>query len=112
MKTDVIEDILKPVKDKGIPVKHMFYTGQKDPYITYQFYNEYGEAFSENREIATMYSVQVDIFTRGEVEDLYKEILDLMVSAGWFRIYAMDLYEPDTKLLHKAARFQFAEECP
>lgn len=112
MKTDVIEDILKPVKDKGIPVKHMFYTGQKDPYITYQFYNEYGEAFSENREIATMYSVQVDIFTRGEVEDLYKEILGLMVSAGWFRIYAMDLYEPDTKLLHKAARFQFAEECP
>lgn len=112
MKTDVIEDILKPVKDKGIPVKHMFYTGQKDPYITYQFYNEYGEAFSENREIATMYSVQVDIFTRGEVEDLYKEILDLMVSAGWFRIYAMDLYEPDTKLLHKAARFQFAEERP
>ena len=110
MKTDVIEDILKPVKDKGIPVKHMFYTGQKDPYITYQFYNEYGEAFSENREIATMYSVQMDIFTRGEVEDLYKEILDLMVSAGWYRIYAMELYEPDTKLKHKIIRFQYAEE--
>ena len=110
MKTDVIEDILKPVKDKGIPVKHMFYTGSSDPYVTYQFYNEYGEAFSENREIATMYSVQIDIFTQGDTEDLYNQIMSLMTASGWYRTYAMELYEPDTKLKHKIIRFQYAEE--
>jgi len=110
MKTSIIEDILQPIKDSKIPVKHMFYEGSTDPYVTYQFYNEYGEAFAENREIATTYSVQIDIFTRGETEDLDNQIMSFMTAAGWYRTYAMELYEPDTKLKHKIIRFQYAEE--
>lgn len=110
MKTSIIEDILKPIKDSKIPVKHMFYTGSSDPYVTYQFYNEYGEAFAEDKEIATTYSVQINIFTKGNFENLYKQILELMTAAGWYRIYATDLYESDTKLFHKVIRFQYAEE--
>lgn len=98
-----IENILKSI---GVPVKHLFYEGRADPYITYQFYNEYGEAFAENKEIATAYSVQVNIFTKGSFEDLYKQVLILMTNAGWYRTYATEDCEPDTKLNHKIIRFQ------
>ncbi|WP_368488439.1 hypothetical protein [Clostridium sp. BJN0013] len=102
-----IENILKPI---GVPVKHLFYEGRADPYITYQFYNEYGEAFAEDKEIATTYSVQINIFTKGSFEDLYIQVLNLMIATGWYRTYATEDYEPDTKLNHKIIRFQQAEE--
>lgn len=102
-----IENILKSI---DVPVKHLFYEGRADPYITYQFYNEYGEVFAEDKEIVTAYSVQVDIFTKGSFEDLYKQVMQLMTDTGWHRTYATEDYEPDTKLNHKIIRFQYAEE--
>ncbi|OAA94085.1 MULTISPECIES: hypothetical protein [Clostridium] len=102
-----IESILKSI---GAPIKHLFYTGREDPYITYQFYNEYGKVFAEDKEVVTAYSVQINIFTKGKLEDLYKQVLDLMIVAGWCRTYATEDYETDTKLNHKIIRFKYTEE--
>ncbi|WP_039653753.1 hypothetical protein [Clostridium tyrobutyricum] len=104
-----IEDILKPT---GVSVEHLFYSGRADPYITYQFYDENGAAFADNTEIATSYLVQVNIFTKNSFDELYKQVLELMISTGWYRKYATEDYEDNTKLKHKIIRFQYVEEYP
>lgn len=101
-----ISDILKPT---SVPVRELAYSGTADPYITYFYYNENGEAFAENKEIATSYYLQLDIWTKGDFTELYKQVLELMTTAGFYRTFATELYETDTKIKHKVIRFQYCE---
>ena len=101
-----LSDILKPT---GAPVNKLKYTGNATTYITYFIYNEQGEAFAENAEKDTSYFIQVDIWTKDEFEDLFKQVLPLMTAAGYYRSYAHELYESDTQIKHKVIRFQYTE---
>lgn len=103
-----ISDILAPT---GVHVSRLTYSGNSDPYITYFLYNEQGEAFAENKEIVTSYYVQVDIWTKNDFSDLYNQVLDLMTKAGFYRTFAIELYENDTRFKHKLIRFQYTQEC-
>jgi hypothetical protein len=102
-----ISDVLKPT---GVPVMKLKYSGKATTYITYFLYNEQGEAFAENKEIATSYFIQVDIFTMDDFTDLYNQVLSLMTQSGMYRNYTHELYENDTQLKHKIVRFQYTEE--
>ena len=101
-----LSDILNPT---GVTVTKLKYTGNATTYITYFTYNEQGEAFAENTEKDTSYFVQVDIWTKNEFEDLYKQVLVLMTAEGYYRSYAHELYESDTQIKHKVIRFQYTE---
>jgi hypothetical protein len=102
-----ISEVLKTI---GLPTVKMSYSGDATSYITYFIYNEYGEAFAENKEIATTYSVQVDIYTDGDFTNLYNQVLSLMTEAGFYRTYATEINETDIRLKHKLVRFQYTEE--
>lgn len=102
-----LSDVLQPT---GVPVNKLKYTGSATTYITYFNYNEQGEAFAENREIATSYYIQVDIWTKDDFTDLYKQVLSLMTQAGYFRVYAYETYENETQIKRKIIRFQYCEE--
>ena len=93
----------------GIYVTKLKYSGDATTYITYFTYNEQGEAFAENTEKDTSYFVQVDIWTKDEFDDLYKQVLALMTAAGYYRTYSHELYESDTQIKHKVIRFQYTE---
>jgi len=101
-----LSDILQPT---GISVTKLRYSGNDTTYITYFNYNEQGEAFAEDIEIATSYYIQVDIWTKDDFTDLYNQALSLMTQAGYYRTYAYELYESDTQLKHKIVRFQYVE---
>lgn len=75
------------------------------PYIEYEIYDEYGEEWAENKEIATNYYIQVDIFSNGDYTQLENKIKEKMINAGFIRGMCADLYEVDTHLFHKAMRF-------
>lgn len=79
--------------------------GVGKPYVTYSIYDEQGEEWAENKEIATTFYVQVDIFSFGNYSQLEDKIKEKMLAAGFDRSMAADLYENDTKLYHKAMRF-------
>lgn len=102
-----ISDILESTK---VPISKLVYSGSDSTYITYQQYNENGEAFAENKEIATSYYFQLDIWTEGDFTDLYNQVLSLMTAAGFYRTFATELYESDTKTKHKVIRFKYVEE--
>lgn len=89
------------------PVSYMTYTGTTTPYITYQCYNEQGEAWAEDKEVATGFYCQVDVFGKTDCTAMAEQVKAAMITAGFKRTTAIDLYETDTKLYHKALRFSY-----
>lgn len=79
------------------------------PYVTYRVYDEIGEIWAENREVATNYYVQVDTFSKGSYSDLERLIKEKMINAGFIRTASVDLYEDETELYHKAMRFIYTQ---
>jgi len=96
-------EIINLLPDKKVYFLHA--ESPKTPYVEYEIYDENGEAWAENREIAATYYIQVDIFSMGDYTDIENMIKDKMIRAGFRRAMAADLYEKDTKLYHKAMRF-------
>ncbi|ABQ23660.1 hypothetical protein [Clostridium kluyveri] len=101
-----LSTVLQPT---GVEVSRLNYAGTADPYIVWFIYNENGEAFAENVEIETGYYIQVDIYTKGDFTSLYKQVLELMTAAGYYRTFTTETYEADTKLNHKIIRFKYVE---
>lgn len=79
-----------------------------EPYIEYEVIREQGDEFAEGEERYTNYLVQVDIFSKSDYTNLENEIKKQMKNNGYIRDNAVDLYEKDTKLYHKAMRFNIS----
>lgn len=78
------------------------------PYLEYEIINEYGEEHSEGSEDFTTYLVQVDVFSKKDYYAIEKEVKKIMKEKGFDRDTAVDLYEDDTGLYHKAMRFNIS----
>jgi hypothetical protein len=96
-------EILNLTADKKVYFLHA--NAPTPPYIEYELYDENGQEWAENKEIATNYYVQVDIFSKGDYTNLENKIKEVMTNEGFNRSMCADLYENDTQLFHKAMRF-------
>ncbi|EKS4344849.1 hypothetical protein QB607_002845 [Clostridium botulinum] len=104
----LIIDTLKPL---GVPTRFQTYEGKEETYITFFCYNEQGECFADDTEIATGLYMQVNIWSKGNVEQLKIDTVELLKKAGFIkRPGAQDLYEPDTRIFHKVLRFFYYVE--
>ncbi|MFC4780895.1 prohead protease [Eubacterium multiforme] len=99
-------EILNLTGDKRVHFLHA--NNPKIPYLEYEVISENGEEFAESREIYTNYLIQVDIFSKGDYTELEEIIKKEMLKAGYCRDQAVDMYEKDTKLYHKAMRFNIS----
>lgn len=77
------------------------------PYIEYEIYDEEGALYTEGKEVATDYYIQVDIFSETDYSDIEERVKEKMLSAGFEGGHGPDLYEKDTKLYHKPLRFNY-----
>jgi len=102
----LIKDTITPL---SVPVSFQVYSGTASTYITYFSYNEQGEEYAENQEIATGFYVQVDIWSKSDYLTLADQVKSVMTAAGFKRTSAQDLYESDTKIFHKAMRFSYVD---
>lgn len=107
-KTLNIESITNLTIDNMVHYLHIPNIPKNGQYVEYEIYNEYGAGYGDNTEILTTYKIQIDIFgyeAGDEFFKLEKEIKKAMISNGFIRENCYDLYEKDTKLYHKAMRF-------
>lgn len=102
-----IIDILQPL---GVPVGFLKYNGTETTYITFFFYNEYGVLRADDQEVKTNYSLQVDVFSKGNYKTLVNQVKQALKNIGYERTFATDLYEDDTKFYHKVLRFKITSE--
>jgi len=75
------------------------------PSITFHCYSEKPEQFADDVETHTSYKVQVDVWAKNDYTQLVKDVRNTMQGINWDRIQAIDLYENDTKIYHKAMSF-------
>lgn len=105
--------LLNVLKNKEIidllPDKKVYFLHANNPnksmYLEYEIINEFGVEYSEGNEDYTTYVVQIDIFSTGDYTELEETVKKHMISNGFNREMAADLYEKETGLYHKAMRF-------
>ena len=101
--------ILDTLKDVGAPVAFEYYEGDEDAYLRF-FYLGQDQFSSDDDEQHTIYHVQVDIFSPGNLIQLANNTKQAMKQAGFRKSYENDKYEEDTKLFHKVLRFYIIRE--
>lgn len=102
---NLIINTLNPI---NVPVSFQTYTGNATTYITFFEYNQQGAVFADDTEQRTQYSVQVDVWTKGNYKAVVEQVRTLMTNAGFIRNSEGELYENDTRTFHKYFRFYYA----
>ena len=106
-------NVNKLIKDSlsslTVPVSFQTYAGTLTTYITFFCYNEQGEAWAEDQEVATGFYVQVDVWSKDDYTTLAGQVQAAMIAAGFSRTTSADLYESDTKIFHRALRFVYVD---
>lgn len=81
----------------------------KDTYIEYRIISDIDADFAGNKNLTEIYTIQIDIFSYYDYIELAKTIKNILKAKGYVYIQGDgDLYEPDTKLYHKAMRFKYS----
>lgn len=91
----------------GVPVQKLVYTGTAITYITYFFYNEREALKADDAEQVAQYSIQVDVWGKGDIESLAESVKTTLQAIGFRRVGFFEDYEKDTKIYHKAYRFYY-----
>lgn len=104
-----VESVLNLLPDKKVYLLHAD-DDHHVPYIEYEEIIGQGADYAENKEIATEYSMQVDIFSKGNFIKIADAVMKAMTNAGFTRFAENELYEEDTQLFHKAFRFSISLE--
>jgi len=99
--------IINTLSPLGIPVSFQKYSGSAPTYITFFCYNERGEAWAENKEIATGFYIQVDVWSKGDYTTVVDRVKELLETAGFNRTFSTELYEDETATFHKVMRLVY-----
>lgn len=107
-KTLNIKPITNLTVDNHVYYLHIPNIPKKGQYVEYEILSEFGEDYSDGQEILTKYKIQVDIFGYEAGDKFFKleeEIRRAMLNNGFIKENVFDAYEKDTKLYHKALKF-------
>ena len=98
MNDDLREIIINALSSLNIPISYMKYDGTDDTYITFFEYMGQGASFSEDIEDCKEHYIQINVFYRTEINDLQKQIMDLLTQQDFTESYTKDLgFDDDTQ---------------
>jgi hypothetical protein len=104
---DYKAEIVSTLSGLSCPVAFFNYTGTATTYVTFFCYSENCEDYAENTEIASKYSVQIDVWSKTNAfETIAGQIKTAMLAAGWVGYSAQDMYENDTKIFRKMIQME------
>ena len=90
-----------------IPVEYIKYKGNKKTYVTYTFTGDNPSIFGDDKEIASVISVDIDVYSEGNFIAIVNQIKTLMEANDFIRVNTSpDMYEDDTGLYHKTIEYE------
>lgn len=111
---DVIKtaaDALKPISDEGITVQQGWYDASlKKLHITLWKLRDYAAAHSDDDCDVEAATIQVNIWSTADQQDLVKRVKKLMKANGFEFTEGNDTGEQDTGVFMNAMRFFYQEE--
>lgn len=99
--------IMNTLAPTNVPVRLLTYPGPDTTYITFFEYNQQGTLFADDIEQETQFSIQVDVWSKGNYKNLVVQVRTLMINAGFTRNGENEFYETDTQIFHKVMRFYY-----
>jgi len=95
------------VEEKEVPVEYIEYTGRNKTYVTYTFTNDEPSLFGDDKEIGSVVSVDIDIFSDKNYLAIENKIIEIMNDNNFIRTgCSPDMFEKDTGLYHKTIEFE------
>lgn len=79
---------------------------EKFPRITFFEVDNRDRYFADDRSIASLVVVQIDVWSKGSTSVIAGEVDKTMKVLGFTRSSSPDFYEEETKIFHKAMRFR------
>lgn len=106
MKNDYL--LIKEIfQDFEVPVEFIRYTGNEKTYITYSFTDDRPGVMAEDKEVLSIASIDIDIFSDGNYLDIEEKVEKIMIDNNFIRVGSSpDMYETDTGLYHKTIEFE------
>lgn len=106
---ELIKSIFEDFKidNLSIPVEFLRYKGNSKTYVTYTFTNDDPSLFGDDKEIGSVISIDIDIFSNKNYLAIEKKIIEIMEDNNFIRVgNSPDMYEEDTGLYHKTIEFE------
>ena len=95
------------VDDQEIPVEYIKYKGKNKTYVTYTFTGDDPQLFGEDKEIGSVISLDIDIYSDKNYLAIQEAIENRMEDNDFIRTGSSpDMYEEDTGLFHKTIEFE------
>lgn len=76
------------------------------PVGTYFELDNTGNLYADNVEIGSEIIYQIDLWGKSSLTALAKAVDDVMVGLDFNRTFSTDLFETDTKIIHKSMRYK------
>lgn len=92
------------------PIGFHQYTGSSSTYMTFFTYNQRGGLIADDDEQTTVYSVQLDIFGKGNIETIAKEVKQALKPYGFKRTSETEMFNTTTKVYRKLLSFSVSLE--
>lgn len=83
--------IINALLSLNIPVNYEKYEGDEDVYITFFEYMQTVNSASDDEEDSTLHNIQLNLYYRGEIGDLQKQIINLLKAQYFTKDYIKDL---------------------
>lgn len=94
-------------KDFEVPVEYLTYKGKSKTYVTYTFTGDDPKLFGDNKELGSVISIDIDIFSDSNFLAIEEKIKTIMEANNYIRVgCSPDMYEEDTGLYHKTIEFE------
>ncbi|SDO79262.1 hypothetical protein [Halobacillus aidingensis] len=100
---NLVKSTLSPL---NVPIAKLRYLGGESPYIVFSYW-EVPYAHADDVEIETEYTIQIDVFTKGNPETLADNARELMKNAGFMKVFENEDYVEDLQLYRKIMRFNY-----
>lgn len=84
------------------PIAFHAYTGKASTYMTFFTYNQRAGLIADDEEVSTIYSIQLDIFSKGNIDTLATEAKKALKEIGFARTSEIEMYESNTKTYRKS----------
>lgn len=94
----MIIDALSPIA----PVDFHFYDGSESTYMTFFTYNQRAGLIADDDEVSTVYSIQLDIYGKGNIENIAQQAKQALKAIGFARTSEIEMYESETQTYRKS----------
>lgn len=92
------------------PIDFHHYTGTSTTYMTFFTYNQRSGLIADDNELTTVHSIQLDIYSKGNLDELVKQVKESLKPFGFKRTSEIELFDQVTKVYRKTISFSVSLE--